>query len=466
MANPFVSDTFTGTNGTLLNAHVGELGATWTKHGFYGAGSYTINANRIYLTAANAGYYSSAIPTSPDYDVEAIIHCFSNNVGSIQFSGRMSTTRDTMYLVVVTTGQIQLYSFVEAAGTSLGVFNNTFVAGNDYTVRLRMVGSSISVKLNGTTVIGPVTDTAITAAGRVGVRGSGGLAGTATSFHMDSISGQKFTTVTITPATETNTAQSLDKDKYRSIVLATEINSSRSLDKDKYVSLQTANVETNTAQFLNLSKYKTLNNISETDTAQTLSVTKIIYKSITHAIETNSATSLRIPKLTPAIETDQAQDFSWKHGAINIAANTETNQAQALTITKRKMLGVNIESDQAIAFTCQKIKSLDLVYESDSARLLTYYKRKSITVALEVDSARQFAHYKNQLITAALETNQAINLTIFSPEFLELFPTHPRSPSLFSGKMDRENDILIKPKNKISTTSRKSIITSKRGSNA
>ena len=42
-----VTDTFTGADGTLLQNHVGETGATWTKR--YPA-NFTLASNRVYGT--------------------------------------------------------------------------------------------------------------------------------------------------------------------------------------------------------------------------------------------------------------------------------------------------------------------------------------------------------------------------------------------------------------------------------
>ncbi|MDP1721586.1 MAG: hypothetical protein Q8L37_00085, partial [Candidatus Gottesmanbacteria bacterium] len=44
----FANDTFTATNGTLLQNHTSDSGATWTKSTGGGATNLTVDTNRIY----------------------------------------------------------------------------------------------------------------------------------------------------------------------------------------------------------------------------------------------------------------------------------------------------------------------------------------------------------------------------------------------------------------------------------
>lgn len=169
----FASDAFAGTNGTELNAY----SASWVKQTGYtengiigGDGQWaTASTNTTY-----ACYRNTATPSGADYDVEADI--VKRSVGSaspmLGVIGRASSSAQTFYWVIYThsAGNIRLFRMVGGTQTQLGS-NYSFTLTNNVAarLRLRMNGSAISVWLDGTQVIGPITDTSITAAGHAGL---------------------------------------------------------------------------------------------------------------------------------------------------------------------------------------------------------------------------------------------------------------------------------------------------------
>lgn len=171
----FVYDSFTDTNGTLLDSHIGELGASWTFHPGYNANKIDITSNSLRNTDGNNGcYYASGIPPSPNYSVSATL--FANTVpgttGGRGVAGRMNIAQDTLYAARYRSDLTswELYKNVNTAQTSLGTAGVTLIASTSYTIKLRMIGSSITMLVNGVPVIGPVVDTSITDTGRAGVR--------------------------------------------------------------------------------------------------------------------------------------------------------------------------------------------------------------------------------------------------------------------------------------------------------
>ena len=93
------SDSFTGTNGTLLTAHTGEIGATWTNPS--GNSNMVIGTqNRVYRNAS--GYsivYASPTPSSADYSVEADLYykgAFAANAAGV--IGRFNTSNTSFYM--------------------------------------------------------------------------------------------------------------------------------------------------------------------------------------------------------------------------------------------------------------------------------------------------------------------------------------------------------------------------------
>lgn len=182
------SDTFTDSAGTALTAHTGEVGATWTL-GFGQGGSLLIsNANRVYPNrdpaAGVAWHYASGIPSSPDYDVSAVVRRLTNATGGAGVSGRMSTSANTMYeAFLYSDGNLYLGRVIAGVETlwsyALSISDNV-----DYAIRLKMRGDSIKVFFDDVERIA-ITDSGITTAGRAGI-GVHGLYSDTTGFHLDS----------------------------------------------------------------------------------------------------------------------------------------------------------------------------------------------------------------------------------------------------------------------------------------
>lgn len=193
----FVNDTFTGeSSGTNLTAHTGETGATWAKHDINNAGNFLFDASgRVYPTAANTAYYASGTGTA-DYEVQVDVVTIAKEAGrAFGICGRASTSANTFYWFRYDgTANWNLYKAVAGSFTQLG--SSTAVTINDgstYTMRLRMLGSTItaSVAVNGgafSNVCGsPVTDSAISSAGKAMIFGdeAGGLS---VGYHYDNFS--------------------------------------------------------------------------------------------------------------------------------------------------------------------------------------------------------------------------------------------------------------------------------------
>lgn len=195
----FLNDTFTGTDGdTLISTHVGETGATWTRNtvGTFSGGQFVIKTNRIYTSGVTAMVYASGTPASADYSVILNLHVVTiANINILGAAGRSSTNANTMYLAYINrvtsggTWTVYLNKRVTGTNTSFGNFViTTPTAGSDHTLELRMVGDQISLYYDGVLQVGPVTDTAITAAGRAGIYSDIAVT-TTTGTHIDTITG-------------------------------------------------------------------------------------------------------------------------------------------------------------------------------------------------------------------------------------------------------------------------------------
>ncbi len=188
------SDSFTD-HRVLLDAHTGEIGASWTK---------ACSSTDAIVTAGDrlrknensswARYYSSAVPATADYAVEADVYVASAVAKDwIGVAGRLSTSsaNGTFYAAAYDqpSARWTLYSVINGTRTTLGQSTvQPLARSGTYRLRLGMAGSRISLLVNGVQQVS-VVNTAITASGRGGVVLGSGLAKTrvtdTTGMHLD-----------------------------------------------------------------------------------------------------------------------------------------------------------------------------------------------------------------------------------------------------------------------------------------
>jgi hypothetical protein len=161
-----IADNFAGTVGTTLASHVTNYGQSWVK-AWTSAWSGTISltgSNSGTMTGGSvlgAGYYVNVIPSSWDYTVSG--SCSLSTAGDqCSMIGRASTGVLTFYQASFLNGTgVGLYKYVNGTSTQLGSTYSGVTSGT-HTIALRMVGTQISVLVDGTQQIGPITDSAVT----------------------------------------------------------------------------------------------------------------------------------------------------------------------------------------------------------------------------------------------------------------------------------------------------------------
>jgi hypothetical protein len=192
----FVQDTFTGTDGTTLASHTGETGASWTKHPQF-TGSLALDTNRVRNATSdtNAGlYYASGTPLGADYEVQADLLCkdAASVLASAFVCGRLDSavSAGTYYFGGWNRSSniFQVLKLVAGVSTSLGSSSDGgAAAGTTKTAKLSMVSTTIQLLIDGASVVS-VTDSAISAAGKAGLRMvavAGG--GNTNGFHVDNL---------------------------------------------------------------------------------------------------------------------------------------------------------------------------------------------------------------------------------------------------------------------------------------
>jgi hypothetical protein len=187
-----VSDTFTDTDTTVLSSHVGEVGATWTRHVDHpGADTTaTITAGRLHgngSTSTLSRYYASGVPSNADYDVVGTLVAVSavtNDITGIW--GRLVTNTDNGYACRYnqSISGFQLLKVVSGSVTTLATYSVSFPPGSSLEAKLEMRGSAIKCYVDGVERMA-ATDSTFSAAGGAGVMTRASTA--TTGIHIDSM---------------------------------------------------------------------------------------------------------------------------------------------------------------------------------------------------------------------------------------------------------------------------------------
>jgi len=183
-ANVIATDNFT-------RANAGNLGANWTNV----AGTFAISSNTAECTGTDGSSYGATAwnANSAPNDQYAQI-TISGTAGSGQTgpSVRMSTVADTFYYALILGGSLYITKVVAGSGTNL--VTTTYSPTSGDVVYLSIVGTSLTLKVNGTTKL-TTTDSSISS-------GSFGMAGlfNGTSY-ISAWTGGGFASATVTSRT-------------------------------------------------------------------------------------------------------------------------------------------------------------------------------------------------------------------------------------------------------------------------
>ena len=191
-----VTDTFTGADGTALEDHVGEVGASWTWHANYPA-YLRLQSGRVWGPEWGL-YFASGIPSTAEYDVTTDLHVKSNS-GAIGVVARSSTSgTDSLYMGRYNAAGAR-WELVKCTTscTVLDSFAQTLVIGATYAIKLEVRNASKKLYVGGVERASS-TDNTITQIGRAGIRSGPGLASATTGYHLDNFN------VNPPPAPQTN----------------------------------------------------------------------------------------------------------------------------------------------------------------------------------------------------------------------------------------------------------------------
>ena len=171
------NDNFTNTGAASadLTTHTADSGETWARHTTE-TGALVANATNdrtIASSATTALYKSTWTPGSADYDVTGTLVKVGTNEGLTYLCGRMDATVGTYYsfghYIFGASSSWYLAKFVAGSGTVLASYAAVPADGSSSTCKLEMRGTAIKGYVDGVERCS-VTDSAITAAGLIGIR--------------------------------------------------------------------------------------------------------------------------------------------------------------------------------------------------------------------------------------------------------------------------------------------------------
>ncbi len=166
---PLFSDDFT-------RANENPLAAPWVKRA-PSSSTYQLSSNKVICN--NLDNFDTVndgqVYAGPDYEVAADVIPCTTGGGASGYGGvigrrvNFSTNNSNYYAAMLsnTYGYI-LYKMISGTPTSLGSGSYTVAGATAYTVALRMIGTTISLRINGVQQLA-VTDSALSAAGNGGL---------------------------------------------------------------------------------------------------------------------------------------------------------------------------------------------------------------------------------------------------------------------------------------------------------
>lgn len=165
-----MSDTFTGSDGTDLTAHTGEVGATWAKvTGVTGVFKITSNKAKGDSGPLSA-YYASGTADTNEYDVEADIHTITA-LDRPGIGGRIDPAADDGYWVMLNIAGTDWTLIKRVAGTEtvLDTFADALTAGTDRHLKLEIRTAAKKVYIDSVQRL-TSADNSITGVGKAGIR--------------------------------------------------------------------------------------------------------------------------------------------------------------------------------------------------------------------------------------------------------------------------------------------------------
>ncbi|MEU1272953.1 hypothetical protein [Streptomyces sp. NPDC005799] len=365
-----------------FNRANGAVGANWVDP----TGLWVVTSQQLGPGSAGGTIYLRAATAMATNDHYAQITITATAAASHGIWIRGNTTITQGYLVRNNGSSWDLFYVVGGSFTVIGTYAAA-AAANDV-VKLQAIGSAIKVYINETQRIS-VTDTVVPTGTNVGVRSDSTSAIRFDDFSAADISSG--TTVALTLASATETAQALTGAKVLALAASTEADGAQALAGAKAGTLTLA-AATESAQSLTGGKATTLSPAASIDAAQLVTGSK--------------AASLGV-----AAASDTAQPLVGTK-TVTLGIATEVDGAQAVAGTKTALLTPAVEQSAAQAFNGVKAASLGIAGSVEAAEPITSTVPGTLAAAEAVEMALPLVGAKTATLVPAVEVEAAHLITV------------------------------------------------------
>lgn len=180
-------NTFTAANGTKVQSVTPDIGSAMVNDG---ASDSAVQNNRAYAQAPYSRYRTNQTFSTANYVSRGVARRIASTSDAevVVIYARTNSGSTTHYRAEASKTDIKLFKSVSGTSTQLGsTYSWSPSVGVDYTIEVVCNGSSISVRLNSSDIIGPVTDTAVTASANAGFAFYGPDSNSTRGWHLDSL---------------------------------------------------------------------------------------------------------------------------------------------------------------------------------------------------------------------------------------------------------------------------------------
>lgn len=309
-------------------------------------------------------------------------------------SGTEPTLGTWFFIATVCTGTV-LRLFMNSGGSAVQIGSDVTVTSG---VRTTSTDSNLLVDCGPETVIDGAQyfDAALNAAQLTAIMNTPFAGGT---------------TITLNPATETDTAQTLGRRKSRVLGPATEASTAPSIPRRKTRALGPA-TELDAALSVARRKARALGTVTETDSG--LAVVRRKLKVIGAAGETDTGQQVQRRKqrvTAPAVETDAASVLTGGRRR-SLAPAAEQDEAVPVLVRAASVVNPATETDTAPAAGRRRAKAVSPAAEAGGAMPIGRARRRAIGPASESDTAPHLFTVTRRLVGVATEQDAAGSVLI------------------------------------------------------
>lgn len=449
-------DTFSDSDGTLLQNHTPNTGTGWTRVWNSSGRSAEIDGNimRSEISDASDGFIYSADVTYPsaDYSVQADIDDPDSSDDMNYIIARM-TDQDNFYSIRFNEDTLELHKKVSGSWTELDSDTN----GGDYvqpgdTVKIEVIGTAIKGYIDGVEVLS-ATDSDLTSAGKGGFAFGGGneLENSSDDLASQEWDNFEIDNIGVSFFTKTHTTDASLEEEGSFTVAHT----SDSLLREQDTKTHTTDSELHTAEALQMIGFETGGTEEAIDTSGTLSIQSSIKRTGDYALRANPTSSTGIYRIGGNTDPGDTDLFFHQDIGVSVWLYIADTPAADTTIFETRNLGtanikVKLHSDGTLGLYngATQLGSDSSAQDEDSwirLELKVKYSTSTGTAAAAIDgtefasaSSLNIANNANDIRIGVIDSTTAD--IYFDDFFMHDIVDYPGSKKIFNLKPDGVGD--------------------------